>query len=68
MKLDSTSVSTWLKGVATFCAFALKNYPVELTVISQLKNCKSYDLLNRREIVQKMCGIEVHSEVNDLQL
>jgi len=73
MKLDSTSVSTWLKSVATFCALAFKKYPIELTaiiqyVINQLKNRKSYDLLILQEIVQKMCGIEVLSEVNDLQL
>ncbi len=73
MKIDSTSVSTWLKSVATFCALAFKKYPIELTaiiqyVINQLKNRKSYDLLILQEIVQKMCGIEVLSEVNDLQL
>ena len=73
MKHDSTSISTWLKSVATFCALAFKKYPIELTaiiqyVINQLKNRKSYDLLILQEIVQKMCGIEVLSEVNDLQL
>lgn len=73
MKYDSTSVSTWLKSVATFCALSFKKYPIELTaiiqyVINQLKNRKSFDLLILQEIVQKMCGIEVLSEVNDLQL
>ena len=37
-------------------------------VINQLKNRKSYDLHILQEIVQKMSGIEVLSEVNDLQL
>jgi hypothetical protein len=64
MKYDSTSVSTWLKSVATFCALSFKKYPIELTaiiqyVINQLKNRKSFDLLILQEIVQKMCGIEV---------
>lgn len=73
MKHDSTSISSWLRSVATFCALAFKKYPIELTaiiqyVINQLKVRKSYDLLILQEIVQKMCGIEVLSEVNDLQL
>ncbi len=73
MKHDSISISSWLHSVATFCALAFKKYPIELTaiiqyVINQLKNRKSYDLLILQEIVQKMCGIEVLSEVSDLQL
>ncbi len=73
MKHDSISISSWLHSVATFCALTFKKYPIELTaiiqyVINQLKNRKSYDLLILQEIVQKMCGIEVLSEVNDLQL
>jgi THO complex subunit 2 len=73
MKLGTTSISSWLQSVATFCALVFKKYPIELTaiiqyVINQLKNCKSHDLLILQEIVQKMCGIEVLSEVNDLQL
>lgn len=73
MKHDSTSISSWLTSVATFSALAFKKYPIELTaiiqyVINQLKNRKSFDLLILQEIVQKMCGIEVLSEVNDLQL
>jgi THO complex subunit 2 len=73
MKHDSTHISTWLQSVATFCALVFKKYPIELIamiqyVINQLKNRKSYDLLILQEIVQKMCGIEVLSEVNDLQL
>ena len=73
MKHDSTNISSWLQSVATFCALAFKKYPIELTaiiqyVINQLKNKKSFDLLILQEIVQKMCGIEVLSEVNDLQL
>lgn len=73
MKHDSTNLSTWLQSIATFCALTFKKYPIELIamiqyVINQLKNRKSYDLLILQEIVQKMCGIEVLSEVNDLQL
>lgn len=73
MKHDSTNLSTWLQSIATFCALAFKKYPIELIamiqfVINQLKQRKSYDLLILQEIVQKMSGIEVLSEVNDLQL
>lgn len=73
MKHDSTNISSWLQSIATFCALVFKKYPIELIamiqyVINQLKNRKSYDLLILQEIVQKMCGIEVLSEVNDLQL
>ncbi len=73
MKHDSTNISSWLQSIATFCALTFKKYPIELIamiqlVINQLKNKKSFDLLILQEIVQKMCGIEVLSEVNDLQL
>ena len=73
MKLDSTNLSSWLQSVATFCALTFKKYPIELIamiqyVINQLKRRRSHDLLILQEIVQKMCGIEVLSEVNDLQL
>lgn len=73
MKHDSVNLSTWLQSIATFCALAFKKYPIELIamiqfVINQLKQRKSYDLLILQEIVQKMSGIEVLSEVNDLQL
>jgi THO complex subunit 2 len=73
MKHDSVNLSTWLQSIATFCALTFKKYPIELIamiqyVINQLKNRKCYDLLILQEIVQKMCGIEVLSEVNDLQL
>jgi THO complex subunit 2 len=73
MKHDSTNLSTWLQSIATFSALAFKKYPIELIaiiqcVIDQLKLKKSSDLLILQEIVQKMSGIEVLSEVNDLQL
>lgn len=73
MKHDSTNLSTWLQSIGTFCALAFKKYPIELIamiqfVINQLKQRKSYDLLILQEIVQKMSGIEVLSEVNDFQL
>jgi THO complex subunit 2 len=73
MKHDSTNISTWLQSIATFSALTFKKYPIELIaiiqcVIDQLKMKKSCDLLIMQEIVQKMSGIEVLSEVNDLQL
>lgn len=73
MKHDSTNLSSWLQSIAEFCALTFKKYPIELIamiqyVINQLKNKKSYDLLILQEIVQKMTGIEVLSEVSDLQL
>jgi THO complex subunit 2 len=37
-------------------------------LLNQLKNKKSFDILILQEIVAKMCGIEVQSEVNQLQL
>lgn len=73
MKHDSTNLSSWLQSIATFCALTFKKYPIELIaiiqyVINQLKMRKGYDLFILQEIVQKMSGIEVLSEVNDLQL
>ncbi|CAF0721331.1 unnamed protein product [Brachionus calyciflorus] len=73
MKHDSTNISSWLQSIANFCALTFKKYPIELIamiqyVIDQLKMRKSHDLLILQEIVQKMSGIEVLSEVNDLQL
>lgn len=73
MKVDSTNISSWLQSIANFCALIFKKYPIELIamiqyVIDQLKIKKGYDLLILQEIVQKMSGIEVLSEVNDLQL
>lgn len=73
MKTDSTNISSWLQSIATFSALTFKKYPIELIaiiqcVIDQLKLKKSCDLLILQEIVQKMSGIEVLSEVNDLQL
>lgn len=73
MKHDSTNISSWLQSIANFCALTFKKYPIELIamiqyVIDQLKMKKSHDLLILQEIVQKMSGIEVLSEVNDLQL
>ena len=35
MKHEDTNVSTWLQGLANFCASVFKKYPIELTGLLQ---------------------------------
>ncbi|XP_030748048.1 THO complex subunit 2 isoform X2 [Sitophilus oryzae] len=63
VKHDSTSISTWLQSLSSFCGAVYKKYSIELTgllqyVANQLKAQKSLDLLILKEVVQKMAGVE----------
>ncbi|XP_060572351.1 THO complex subunit 2-like isoform X2 [Ruditapes philippinarum] len=73
MKIDETSLSTWLQSLANFAGSICKKYQVDLAgmmqyVTNQLKAGKSIDLLLMREIVQKMSGIEISEEITMDQL
>lgn len=72
-KDDSTSISSWLQSLASFCGAIFKKYNIELSgllqfVANQLKAQKSLDLLILKEIVQKMAGIEAAEELTPEQL
>ncbi|KAJ3658904.1 hypothetical protein Zmor_010618 [Zophobas morio] len=68
VKHDSTSISTWLQSLSSFCGAVYKKYIIELTgllqyVANQLKAQKSLDLLILKEIVQKMAGVEAAEDL-----
>ncbi|XP_060532268.1 THO complex subunit 2 isoform X2 [Cylas formicarius] len=63
VKHDSTSISTWLQSLSSFCGAVFKKHSIELTgllqyVANQLKAQKSLDLLILKEVVQKMAGVD----------
>ncbi|CAH1159617.1 unnamed protein product [Phaedon cochleariae] len=73
VKHDSTSISTWLQSLASFCGAVYKKYTIELTgllqfVANQLKAQKSLDLLILKEIVQKMAGVDAAEDLTIDQL
>ncbi|XP_022903408.2 THO complex subunit 2 [Onthophagus taurus] len=73
VKHDSTSISSWLQSLSSFCGAVFKKYNIELTgllqyVANQLKAQKSLDLLILKEIVQKMAGIEAAEDLTVEQL
>ncbi|XP_008192636.2 THO complex subunit 2 isoform X2 [Tribolium castaneum] len=68
VKHDSTSISSWLQSLSSFCGAVYKKYIIELTgllqyVANQLKAQKSLDLLILKEIVQKMAGVEAAEDL-----
>ncbi|KAK9712875.1 Transcription- and export-related complex subunit [Popillia japonica] len=72
-KHDSTSISSWLQSLSSFCGAVFKKYNIELTgllqyVANQLKAQKSLDLLILKEIVQKMAGVEAAEDLTLEQL
>ncbi|KAG5888387.1 hypothetical protein JTB14_035693 [Gonioctena quinquepunctata] len=73
VKHDSTSISTWLQSLSSFCGAVFKKYTIELTgllqfVANQLKAQKSLDLLILKEIVQKMAGVDAAEDLTMDQL
>ncbi|XP_044748967.1 THO complex subunit 2 isoform X1 [Coccinella septempunctata] len=73
VKHDSTSISTWLQSLSSFCGAIYKKYNIELSgllqyVANQLKAQKSLDLLILKEVVQKMAGIESAEDLTIDQL
>ncbi|KAL3266220.1 hypothetical protein HHI36_010402 [Cryptolaemus montrouzieri] len=73
VKHDSTSISTWLQSLSSFCGAIYKKYTIELSgllqyVANQLKAQKSLDLLILKEVVQKMAGIESAEDLTIEQL
>ncbi|XP_050307904.1 THO complex subunit 2 [Anthonomus grandis grandis] len=73
VKHDSTSISTWLQSLSSFCGAIFKKYSIELTgllqyVANQLKAQKSLDLLILKEVVQKMAGVEPNEDSTMEQL
>ncbi|KAJ8978313.1 hypothetical protein NQ317_008185 [Molorchus minor] len=73
VKHDSTSISTWLQSLSSFCGAVYKKYTIELTgllqyVANQLKAQKSLDLLILKEVVQKMAGIDTAEDLTMDQL
>jgi THO complex subunit 2 len=68
VKHDSTSISSWLQSLSSFCGAVYKKYIIELTgllqyVANQLKAQKSLDLLILKEVVQKMAGVEAAEDL-----
>ncbi|KAJ8922768.1 hypothetical protein NQ315_007803 [Exocentrus adspersus] len=73
VKHDSTSISTWLQSLSSFCGAVYKKYTIELTgllqyVANQLKAQKSLDLLILKEVVQKMAGVDAAEDLTIDQL
>ncbi|XP_072398608.1 THO complex subunit 2 [Diabrotica undecimpunctata] len=73
VKLDSTSISTWLQSLSSFCGAVYKKYTIELSgllqfVANQLKAQKSLDLLILKEVVQKMAGVDTAEDLTMDQL
>nr|XP_023020410.1 THO complex subunit 2 [Leptinotarsa decemlineata] len=73
VKHDSTSISTWLQSLSSFCGAVYKKYTIELTgllqfVANQLKAQKSLDLLILKEVVQKMAGVDAAEDLTMDQL
>lgn len=73
VKHDSTSISTWLQSLSSFCGAVYKKYVIELSgllqyVANQLKAQKSLDLLILKEVVQKMAGVDAAEDLTMDQL
>ncbi|CAH0560689.1 unnamed protein product [Brassicogethes aeneus] len=73
VKHDSTSISTWLQSLSSFCGAVFKKYVIELSgllqyVANQLKAQKSLDLLILKEVVQKMAGVDAQEDLTIEQL
>ncbi|CAH1184109.1 unnamed protein product [Phyllotreta striolata] len=73
VKHDSTSISTWLQSLSSFCGAVYKKYSIELSgllqfVANQLKAQKSLDLLILKEVVQKMAGVDAAEDLTMDQL
>ncbi|CAH1103884.1 unnamed protein product [Psylliodes chrysocephalus] len=73
VKHDSTSISTWLQSLSSFCGAVYKKYTIELAgllqfVANQLKAQKSLDLLILKEVVQKMAGVDAAEDLTMDQL
>lgn len=68
MKHEDTNVSTWLQGLANFCASVFKKYPIELTgllqyVTNQLK-------AGKRSVTDELVHLVehfIHSPINAVQ-
>ncbi|XP_049826219.1 THO complex subunit 2 isoform X2 [Aethina tumida] len=73
VKHDSTSISSWLQSLSSFCGAVFKKYVIELSgllqyVANQLKSQKSLDLLILKEVVQKMAGVDAQEDLTIDQL
>uniref|UniRef100_G1QCE7 THO complex subunit 2 n=1 Tax=Myotis lucifugus TaxID=59463 RepID=G1QCE7_MYOLU len=73
MKHDDTTISSWLRHLASFCGAVFCKYPIDLAallqyVANQLKAGRSIDLLILKEVVHKMAGIEITEEMTMEQL
>ncbi|KAI3384642.1 hypothetical protein SNEBB_009388 [Seison nebaliae] len=72
-KHDECSLARWLQSLATFIAQIMKRYnfdttPVFQYIINQLKQHNSYDLFILRELIQRVCGVELNESINEQQL
>ncbi|KAK3257881.1 hypothetical protein CYMTET_33047 [Cymbomonas tetramitiformis] len=74
LKEDGMNVSLWLQSLAAFCGHVTRKYPAfHLTALmqllcNQLKNNQSIDLLVLKEVLAKMTGVEVLSDLSDDQV